>query len=123
MIAQLLFTIALIGALVYIHGQSRLLGGIRIGLYSIILAGIYFVWSPDHSTQLAQMLGIGRGADLIYYIWIILSLAVFVNIHLKVRENLSLVTRLAREIAIADAQRANGRVSEDASIVPTSGPH
>lgn len=107
MIAQLLFTVALVGSLVYIHGQSKLLGSIRLVLYGVIIAGIFFVWSPDHSTQLAQMLGIGRGADLIYYIWIILSLAVFVNIHLKVRENLSLVTRLAREIAIKDAQRVD----------------
>ncbi|QOL50924.1 DUF2304 domain-containing protein [Massilia litorea] len=105
MIVQSLLTIALVGSLLYIFGQKRLLGTIRLGLYAVICAGLFFVWSPDQSTAIANHLGVGRGVDLIYYIWIVLSLAVFVNIHLKLRENTSLVTQLARQIAIAEAQR------------------
>lgn len=120
MIAQLLFTISLIGALIYIHGQSRLLGPIRLALYAIIVAGVFFVWSPDQSTRLAHLLGIGRGADLIYYVWIVLSLAVFINVHLKIRENVSLVTQLAREIAISEAQQRNF-ATQSSGTATTSG--
>jgi len=105
MIAPLLFTLALFSSLVYIHAQTRLLGPIRLGLYAVIIAGIFFVWSPDYATWIANAMGIGRGADLIYYIWMVLSLAVFINIHLKLKENVTLVTQLARQMAIADAQR------------------
>ena len=105
MIVQSLLTIALVVSLLYIFGQKRLLGTIRLSLYAVICAGLFFVWSPDQSTAIANHLGVGRGVDLIYYIWIVLSLAVFVNIHLKLRENTSLVTQLARQIAIAEAQR------------------
>ncbi len=112
MIAQIVFTLALIGSMIYIHGQTRLLGRIRLVMYAVIIAGIFFLWSPDVSTQLAHLLGIGRGADLIYYVWIILSLAVFINIHLKLRENVTLVTQLARQIAIAEAQRTREPVAD-----------
>lgn len=105
MIAQILLTAALSGSLVYIMGQKRVLGWIRLALYLVICAGIFFVWMPEQSTAIANALGIGRGVDLIYYIWIVLSLSIFINIHLKLRDNNALVTRLAREIAIAEAQR------------------
>lgn len=105
MIAQFLLTLALAGGIVYVMGQKRLVGGIRISLYTLISAGIFFVWAPDQSTVIANMLGIGRGVDLIYYVWIVLSLSVFINIHLKLRENTALITKLARDIAITEAQR------------------
>src|SRR5690349_2158065 len=100
MIAQIVLTLALLGSLVYVMTQKRLLGGIRLSLYVVITAGLFFVWSPNQSTAIANFIGIGRGADLVYYIWVILSLAVFINIHIKLRENNALVTQLARQIAI-----------------------
>ncbi|MGZ5000748.1 MAG: DUF2304 family protein [Methylomonas sp.] len=105
MIAQIVLTLALLGSLVYVMTQKRLLGGIRLSLYVVITAGLFFVWSPNQSTAIANFIGIGRGADLVYYIWVILSLAVFINIHIKLRENNALVTQLARQIAIVEAQR------------------
>ena len=105
MIAQILFTLALGGAWLYVHGQTRLSGAVRLALYAVIFAGLFFVWRPDESTHIANTLGIGRGADMIYYIWMIISLAVVINVHLKLRQNLNLVTELARSIAIAEASR------------------
>ena len=106
MTAQLLFSCALIGSWLYLHGQPRLMGPIKVLLYAVIAGGMFLLWSPDNATRLAHLLGIGRGADLIYYTWIILSLAFFINIHLKLRQNLTLVTQLARQIAIVEAERA-----------------
>ena len=65
---------------------------------------IYFVWMPEHSTQLAELVGIGRGVDLILYIWVCISLIVLLNLHLKLRTQTELITILARRIAIAEAQ-------------------
>lgn len=105
MIAQILFTLALIGAWLYVHGQARLSASVRFALYAVIFAGLFFVWKPDESTHIANRLGIGRGTDMIGYTWMVISLAVVINIHLKLRQNLTLVTELARSIAIADAIR------------------
>lgn len=105
MTAQILFTLALCGAWTYVMVQTRLYGPIRFAFYAVITAGTFFVWVPQEATRLANLLGIGRGADLIYYTWIIISLAVFINVHLKLRQTLGLVTQLARHIAITEADR------------------
>lgn len=109
MIAQILFTLALGGAWTYVMVQNRISGLIRLALYAVITAGLFFVWVPQQATHLANMLGIGRGADLIYYTWIIISLAVFINVHLKLRQSMTLVTELARHIAISEANRDSQR--------------
>jgi glycosyltransferase involved in cell wall biosynthesis len=73
--------------------------------------------SHDDTSQHARSAGaIGRGVELIYYFWIVLSLAVFINVHLKLRENLTLVTQLARQIAIGEGQR--NLSDKNASSVP-----
>src|ERR1700685_4287645 len=64
-------------------------------------AGLYFVWLPSHATWLASLVGIGRGVDLILYVWVIISLMVMLNLHLKLRSQMELITALTREIAIA----------------------
>jgi len=100
MIAKLLLTFALLGTWVYVLTQSGISRLIRMPLYFVIVAGIYFVWLPEQATSLANKLGIGRGADLIFYTWNIISFGVLINVHLKLRRNLNLVTQLARHIAM-----------------------
>jgi small membrane protein len=53
---------------------------------------------------LAEVAGIGRGVDLIIYTWVVISLLVVLNLHLKLRAQMELITALAREIAIANAR-------------------
>ena len=62
---------------------------------------LYFVWFPAHSTWLAELVGIGRGVDLILYTWVCISLLVLLNLHLKLRTQMELITTLARKAAIA----------------------
>ena len=73
-----------------------------IGLSVVLSAcgGLYFVWFPAHATILAEAVGIGRGVDLIIYIWVVISLLIVFNLHLKLRSQMELITGLAREIAI-----------------------
>jgi hypothetical protein len=54
---------------------------------------------------LAELAGIGRGVDLIIYTWVVISLLVVLNLHLKLRAQMELITALAREIAIANARK------------------
>ncbi len=77
--------------------------GYATPLLSIV--GIVLVLHPDWSSRLAQMLGVGRGADLIFYIWTVLSVLLIANIHFRLRYQKEMLTTLARELALLAARR------------------
>ena len=99
MIAQALLSVLLGGVLVYAWAEYR--RSPLVGALSIVagLAGLYFVWMPSHSTLVAEFVGIGRGVDLILYLWVCISLTVMLNLHLKLRAQQETITKLARSIA------------------------
>jgi len=103
MIAQFVLTALLFGVLLYSWIEYRCAP--LIGLLSMLVAltGLYFVWFPAHATLLAELVGIGRGVDLILYLWVVISLIVLLNLHLKLRAQLEVITVLARELALANA--------------------
>ena len=82
------------------QSPSRAISGVIL-LISVL--GVYFVWLPDHATTIAQYLGVGRGADLVLYVWVVLSLAILLNLHLKLTAQLQLITALARHVALQEA--------------------
>ena len=106
MIAQVGLSILLCGILVY--AWSEFSRAPIIGILGMVTAamGIYFVWLPSHATWLAREAGIGRGVDLVLYIWVVISLLVILNLHLKLRAQMELITILARQIAIGGSATA-----------------
>jgi hypothetical protein len=104
MIAQFVLSALLAGILLYAWTEYRRSPAVALLTVLVASAGIYFVWMPEHSTQLAELVGIGRGVDLILYIWVCISLIVLLNLHLKLRTQTELITTLARKLAIAEAQ-------------------
>jgi hypothetical protein len=115
MIAQFILTILLAGILLYAWTEYRRSPVVALLTLFVATAGLYFVWVPDHSTQLAELVGIGRGVDLILYTWVCISLIVLLNLHLKLRTQMELITTLARKVALADASQSS-EITE--SIVP-----
>jgi hypothetical protein len=105
MIAQLVLTALLLVVLLYARIEYR--HSPAVGLVSALasLTGLYFVWVPSRATQLATWAGVGRGVDLIIYIWVAISLIVLLNLHLKIRAQMELITILARALAISEASR------------------
>src|SRR5690606_9545080 len=103
MIVTLVLSV-LLGA-VLLHGWIQLRRSPLVAWMSLIAAvsGLYLVWSPAHTTEIAGMLGIGRGADLIMYLWICISLNLLLSLHLKLRLQQETITRLARHVALANA--------------------
>jgi hypothetical protein len=105
MIAQLLLTAFLALVLVYAWSAHRTVPIIGLLASCAALAGLYFVWVPEHATALAAFVGIGRGSDLILYTWVV-SLLIMLNLHLKLRLQLDMITRLARAVAIDRAKES-----------------
>lgn len=100
MIIQVLLVAGLMVALVYALAQrqrSRWVAG-AIGLASV--AGIVLVLHPEQANQLARAVGVGRGADLILYCWIVISLVASLNLHLRIQRLQGDLTVLARELAL-----------------------
>jgi small membrane protein len=104
MIAQIGLSLLLGVIVIYAWTQYSRAAAISSVALLAAAAGLYFVWLPEHATRLAAKVGIGRGVDLILYVWVIISLLVMLNLHLKLRSQMELITALAREVAIANAR-------------------
>jgi small membrane protein len=103
MIAQIVLSLLLGIVLLYAWAQYRRSPIVAVLACIVSLMGFYFVWLPSHATRVAEFVGIGRGADLVLYVWACISLIVLLNLHLKLRTQHELLTQLARSIALANA--------------------
>lgn len=104
MIARILLSILLFAVMTYAGSAYR--RSPVVGLASVLAAagGLYFVWFPAHASALAELAGIGRGVDLIIYTWVVISLLMLLNLHLKLRAQMELITALVREMALSDVR-------------------
>jgi small membrane protein len=108
MIIQILLTLGLVVLVAYAYAQRERSRVIRFGMTVVGLVGLYFVWLPEDANDLAHLVGVGRGADLVLYCWIIISLIVALNLHIVARANLRLITELARHIALSEPRLPRG---------------
>jgi hypothetical protein len=104
MIAQVLLLagLAVCLAIAYARrGQARLLSW---AMTFTSLFGMYVVLFPDQTNIVARWVGIGRGADLITYCWILISLIVALDLRFRIVELQRTVTKLTRFIALREAE-------------------
>lgn len=104
MTIQWLLVAALASTAVYALGQThtpRLLRAINV---AASVAGITFVLQPELTNRLAATLGVGRGADLLLYVWVVVSLALFAHLQLALLRSKERLTEVARALALATAQ-------------------
>ena len=100
--------IILISALVFcaVYGwrQRRTSFLVGAGLPIVCAGGAILVLRPQLSNDVARFLGVGRGADLVLYVWIVVSLLLLANIHFRLRSQKAMITHLTRDIAIQQAE-------------------
>lgn len=113
MIIQWLLVLGLAMSLFYAvlqQGKSRL---VRYAIAATSISGIYFVLFPEQTNELAKWMGVGRGADLVLYCWIVISLVVSVNLQFKILNLQETATELTRELALRAPREPQG-IEEDA---------
>lgn len=71
-----------------------------VTVFVLLAAGAAAVVFPDLTDEVAQVVGVGRGADLVTYISLVAVLFVLVHYYAKFVELQRNVTQLARELAI-----------------------
>lgn len=103
MIISAILVVALLICAAYglMHGSRSLLVRVPIVLFSLL--GVYFVLVPETTSRIAHALGVGRGADLILYCWVVTSLAMFIQLQFATLKTNETITRLARRLAIETA--------------------
>jgi hypothetical protein len=75
-------------------------------IWFVLWAAILLVfWQPDLTTYLANFLGIGRGADLIVYLSIVLIFYLIFKIFIRLDKTDKLITKMVREDAIKNADK------------------
>ena len=92
-----------IGVLGVLSLRSRRVS--RLLVLALGATGVCFVLRPETTNRIAHALGVGRGVDLIMYIFLVTTLYALLQLHVRTRALDSQVTELARALAIANAQR------------------
>ena len=105
MIIQVVLILMLVLVMAYALTQRRFALHISAAILFTGLFGVALVVTPDIANSVAHYAGVGRGADLIFYIFIVLTLAVVLNIHLRLRSDKEALTELARRLAILSAKK------------------
>jgi hypothetical protein len=108
LIFQAAALLVLAGLLLYAFGQRRRSAPLSYGIMVTAAIGAVLVVFPDLTTAVANAVGIGRGADLIFYLFMLIAFAAIANLHLRMRAQAEVVTLLAREIALATARSPDG---------------
>lgn len=121
MIIQLVLCAGLGFALLYAYLQRRKSRAVSLGIMLVSAAGILAVLAPGASNAVAQAVGVGRGADLVVYCWIVITLLVSVNLQFKILQMQNNLTVLTREIALRSPLAA-GCLPDGSGAGRTSGP-
>ncbi|MBI4921939.1 MAG: DUF2304 domain-containing protein [Devosia nanyangense] len=109
MIFQAILVVALSVLVLYALGQRRRSGPISLVIILASVAGMLLVLFPEMSTIVANRLGIGRGADLVFYVFMLIMFAAVANLHVRMRIHSEATTALARQIALSSARQPDTR--------------
>ena len=76
----------------------------RLALMGLLVLGVFLVSFPDVTTEVARVLGVGRGTDLLLYLGIVAGGFAFLLLYARVRRVERKVTLLTRELALREAR-------------------
>jgi hypothetical protein len=103
-IQLLLILFAVVLAVLYFQRlRSRLLD--RAIFFLIAAAAIVMVAQPEWATTVAQIVGVGRGADLVAYLGISGLAFLWLRLYVRQRDMETKLTELGRQLAIKRAEK------------------
>jgi small membrane protein len=111
---QIVLVIALVATAVYLLRSTptaKHLAVRRLVVFLGLAAGVVVVLAPGVLTRMANAVGIGRGADLLFYLAIVAGLAYVVNEYKRSVQLARANTQLARDLALTEA-RLHDRIAE-----------
>ncbi|MGC5257037.1 DUF2304 domain-containing protein [Gordonia sp. DT218] len=109
-IIQILLVAAALGLVWYFitnRGNARASAGVKLLFVAFVVFGIYAMLRPNDITAVAEWVGVGRGTDLVLYCLVIAFAFTTVATYLRFRELEIRYARLARAIALQNAEKQN----------------
>ncbi len=77
----------------------------RVFFVLLFCVGIFFSVFPESSNVLANWIGLTRGADLIFYVFIMFMLSVVIFLFQKVNRMEKTMTEMVKQDALRDAKK------------------
>jgi small membrane protein len=96
--------VAFIGLYFFIRLRKSLVDLLLLLL--MIAAAVVFILFPDLTNQLAAKLGVGRGADLVFYTSILIFWFVILKLYARIRRLEQNLTNITRDKAISEAEES-----------------
>lgn len=117
-IGQIVFLLAGLAFAVY---ATRLRSTVTDRLVYLLLAGsgCVLVLYPDWSTEIAHRVGIGRGVDLVIYLFIVFSLFHYASGAAKARQTERAITAVVRRLALTELRPDSALRGE--ALLPNGG--
>jgi hypothetical protein len=108
-IIQIILIITVVGTVMYFlsHNNSKTAAYKKLlGLFFVVFAAIAIIW-PDTTNELAHLLGVQRGADLLLYTLVIVVMFYILSSNLHRRDDRQRIAKLAREVTLLQAKLDN----------------
>jgi len=90
------------------RGNAKSAAGVKIAFILFVIFGVYAVLRPSDLTVISGWLGVGRGTDLLLYGVVIVFTFATLNTYLRFKELELRYARLARAIALRQAEPPTG---------------
>jgi len=89
---------------VSLYAYRVVVRGAMVGVILLFcsIISIFFVFFPEQTFVFANLLGVGRGTDLLLYICFIIGIILMLLIHVKFQQQSIIITNLARAIALQE---------------------
>ena len=94
--------VILIGVYMYVRLRSTLFDVFLIGFF--IISGTLLVLFPEYSNKIAHWVGVGRGADLLFYLSILFLFFLILKLYSRLRRMEQSFTELVRTKSIEEAE-------------------
>ncbi|OSZ77403.1 hypothetical protein CAP36_13510 [Chitinophagaceae bacterium IBVUCB2] len=73
---------------------------------------IFFILFPEYTNDIARKMGVGRGADLLFYICIFFFIFIIMKMFARIRRLETTLTEIVRQQALKEADSANKEVGK-----------
>lgn len=84
----------------------------RLAFCGLFVFMVVSVAVPELTNRLAHLVGVGRGADLLLYALAVSFLFIVINIYMKFQDQKNTMYKIARHIAVYEAQQRNQPVKK-----------
>jgi small membrane protein len=85
----------------------------KILIVLIFLAGVTFVLFPDWASKISELLGVGRGADLLMYLSIVSFSYIVLLFYSKIKKLENQISEMVRRQALAGIQDFSTKKTDD----------